>query len=88
MAGRRLRNDDRHPRRWHNWTATFDELFELGMERDNDLWLRGHVGTRDGRKGARLSEHTTSRSTARSKNIYGNGLITGETRPFSRLWQN
>jgi hypothetical protein len=29
----------------------FDELFMLGMERDNDLWLRGHVGTRDGRKG-------------------------------------
>ena len=22
------------------------------MERDNDLWLRGHVGTQDGRKGA------------------------------------
>ena len=25
--------------------ATLDELFTLGMERDNDLWLRGHVGT-------------------------------------------
>ena len=31
--------------------APFDEWFMLGMERDNDLWLRGHVGTRDGRKG-------------------------------------
>jgi hypothetical protein len=30
----------------------FDELFMLGMERDNDLWLRGHLGTRDGRKGS------------------------------------
>jgi len=30
----------------------FDELFQLGLERDNDLWLRGHVGTRAGRKGA------------------------------------
>jgi len=29
----------------------FDEYFQLGMERDNDLWLRGRVGTRDGRKG-------------------------------------
>jgi tetratricopeptide (TPR) repeat protein len=28
-----------------------DELFILGMERDNDLWLRGHVATRAGRKG-------------------------------------
>lgn len=30
----------------------FDELFMLGMERDNDLWLRGHLGARDGRKGS------------------------------------
>ncbi len=29
----------------------FDELYMLGMERDNDLWMRGHVGTRRGRKG-------------------------------------
>ncbi|MBL8209954.1 MAG: tetratricopeptide repeat protein [Bryobacterales bacterium] len=28
-----------------------DEMFLLGMERDNPLWLRGHVGTRSGRKG-------------------------------------
>ncbi len=33
-------------------TLPFDEFFMLGMERDNDLWLRGHVGTRDGRKGS------------------------------------
>jgi len=24
--------------------ASLDELFELGIERDNDLWLRGHAG--------------------------------------------
>jgi hypothetical protein len=29
----------------------FDEFFQLGMERDNELWLRGHVGTQEGRKG-------------------------------------
>ena len=28
-----------------------DEMYTLGMERDNPLWLRGRVGTRDGRKG-------------------------------------
>ncbi len=28
-----------------------DQLFQLGVERDNDLWLRGHPGTLDGRKG-------------------------------------
>lgn len=30
----------------------FDEFFELGTDRDNDLWMRGHAGIRDGRKGA------------------------------------
>jgi hypothetical protein len=32
--------------------APFDELFMLGLERDNDLWMRGHVGTEGGRKGS------------------------------------
>jgi len=30
----------------------FDQYFQLGMERDNDLWLRSRVGTRDGKKGS------------------------------------
>jgi hypothetical protein len=34
--------------------APFDELYELGMHRDNELWLRGHRGTADGYKGAAL----------------------------------
>jgi hypothetical protein len=28
-----------------------DALYMTAMERDNDIWLRGHVGTRNGRKG-------------------------------------
>jgi tetratricopeptide (TPR) repeat protein len=28
-----------------------DALYITAMERDNDVWLRGHVGTRNGRKG-------------------------------------
>jgi hypothetical protein len=32
-----------------------DELFSLGMDRDEDLWLRGHSTTREGRKGAGLT---------------------------------
>ena len=31
--------------------ATLDQFFMLGMERDNPLWIRGHAGTRGGRKG-------------------------------------
>lgn len=30
----------------------FDELFILGLERDNGLWMRAHIGTRRGRKGS------------------------------------
>jgi hypothetical protein len=30
----------------------FDEFFVLGVDRDSRLWLRGHNGTRNGRKGS------------------------------------
>ena len=61
----------------------FDELFQLGMERDNDLWLRGHVGTRDGRKGsAPLGTHYFLINSSLDKNLYGNGLLTLKVGPF------
>jgi len=61
----------------------FDELFELGMERDNHLWLRGHVGTRDGRKGsAPLGTHYFLVNSSLDKNIYGNGLLSLKIGPF------
>jgi len=61
----------------------FDELFMLGMERDNDLWLRAHVGTRDGRKGsAPLGRSYFLANHELDKNIYSNGLITLKLSPF------
>jgi hypothetical protein len=61
----------------------FDELFMLGMERDNDLWLRAHVGTRDGRKGsAPLGTHYFLANSEIDKNLYSNGLITAKLGPF------
>jgi hypothetical protein len=30
----------------------FDELFILGLERDNDLWMRGHVATHNRQRGS------------------------------------
>jgi hypothetical protein len=61
----------------------FDELFELGMERDNDLWLRGHVGTRDGRKGsAPLGTQYFLINSEIDKTVYGNGLINVKLGPF------
>jgi len=63
--------------------ATLDELFELGIERDNDLWLRGHAGTFDGRKGAApLGRRFFLASWETDKNIYQNGFFTVKLGPF------
>lgn len=61
----------------------FDELYALGMERDNDLWMRAHIGTRDGRKGsAPLGRHYFLSNTEIDKNLYANGLIAVKLGPF------
>jgi hypothetical protein len=57
--------------------VSFDELFMLGLERDNDLWMHGHVGTRDGRKGsAPLGRNYFLANWETDKNIYSNGFLT------------
>jgi hypothetical protein len=64
-------------------TIPFDELFMLGLERDNDLPMRAHIGTRDGRKGsAPLGRNYFLASWETDKNIYGNGLMTVKLGPF------
>ena len=61
----------------------FDELFQLGIERDNDLWLRGHAGTHDGRKGAApLGRRYFLANWEVDKNVYGNGFFTVKLGPF------
>lgn len=61
----------------------FDELYMLGMERDNDLWMRAHVGTRDGKKGsAPLGRCYFLANSQVDKNIYSNGLFTLKLGPF------
>jgi tetratricopeptide (TPR) repeat protein len=61
----------------------FDELYMVGMERDNDLWMRAHVGTRDGRKGsAPLGLRYVLTNSEMDRNIYGNGLVTVRLAPF------
>ena len=61
----------------------FDELFQLGIERDNDLWLRGHAGTHDGRKGAApLGRRYFLANWEVEKNVYGNGFFTVKLGPF------
>lgn len=64
-------------------TAPADELWMIGVERDTDLWLRGHIGTRDGRKG---SSPLTSRyflsNTDFYRSIWGNGLVSVKAGPL------
>jgi tetratricopeptide (TPR) repeat protein len=61
----------------------FDELFQLGVERDNDLWLRGHAGTSASRKGAApLGRRYFLANWEMDKSTYSNGLITVKLGPF------
>jgi tetratricopeptide (TPR) repeat protein len=61
----------------------FDELFMLGLERDNDLWLRAHIGTRDGVKGsAPLGRSYFLSNWEMDKNVYNNGLLGLKLGPF------
>ncbi len=63
--------------------APFDELFMLGVERDNDLWLRGQIGTRDGRKGSSpLGNSYALSNTDFKRRIYSNGLLTIRAGPW------
>ena len=64
-------------------SVPFDELFQLGVERDNDLWLRGHAGTSDGRKGAApLGRRYFLANWEMDKNVYSNGFFTVKLGPF------
>jgi tetratricopeptide (TPR) repeat protein len=61
----------------------FDELFMLGLERDNDLWLRAHIGTRDGRKGsAPLGRNYFLSNWDIDKNVYDSGLFAVKLSSF------
>jgi hypothetical protein len=64
-------------------STPFDELFMLGLERDNDLWLRAHIGTHDGRKGnAPLGRDYFLSNWESDKKVYSNGLLTLKLGPF------
>ncbi len=63
--------------------APFDELAMLGLERDNNLPMRAHIGDRDGRKGsAPLGRNYLLASWDTDKNVYGIGIMTIKVGPF------
>jgi Tetratricopeptide repeat len=60
-----------------------DELFMLGIEQDNALWLRAHIATRDGRKGsAPMGRNYILSNWELDKNVYSNGLLGLKLGPF------
>ena len=62
---------------------TLDDLFQLGIERDNDLWLHGHSGTIDGRKGAApLGRRYFLSNWEMDKNIYEGAFFVVKAGPF------
>jgi hypothetical protein len=64
-------------------TVPFDELFMLGLERDNNLPMRAHIGTHDGRKGsAPLGSNYFLANWETDKNVYENGIVTLKMGPF------
>jgi len=63
----------------------FDELFTLGLERDNDrdLWMRGHIGTRHGRKGSvPLGRDYFLSTWETNKIVYSSGFFNVKLGPF------
>lgn len=63
--------------------APFDELYLLGIERDNDLWLRGHAGTIDGKKGSEpIGRNYFLSNWDIHKELYRNPLFTFAAGPF------
>jgi tetratricopeptide (TPR) repeat protein len=72
-------------------TLPFSALYMLGVERDNDLLLRGHPGTRDGKKGsAPLARDYLLGNFEFTKRLYDNGLFDVRLGPFidvARPWR-
>jgi tetratricopeptide (TPR) repeat protein len=61
----------------------FDELFELGVDQENNLWMRGHLGTRDGRRGsAPLGTSYFLSNSDVYRNIYSNGFFNIQAGPL------
>jgi hypothetical protein len=61
----------------------FDEFFMLGFDRDNDLWMRGHPGLRDGEKGnAPLGRNYVLVNAETDKIVYRGTFFTVKAGPF------
>jgi hypothetical protein len=61
----------------------FDDLFMLGFDRDNPLWMRGHNGLVDGKKGnAPLGTSFILSNSQVDKIAYQDGIFLLKLGPF------
>lgn len=61
----------------------FDEVYQLGLERDNDLLLRGHAATTGGRKGrAPLGRRYALVNWEMDKDLYDGALFSVKAGPL------
>jgi hypothetical protein len=61
----------------------FDELFMLGVQHDNELWMRGHIASRDGRKGSGpMGRNYFLSNWELDKNAYRRGPFAVKAGPF------
>jgi tetratricopeptide (TPR) repeat protein len=64
-------------------SVPFDELWMLGIGGDNDLWMRGHIATRDGRKGSGpLGRNYFLSNIEIDKNLYQWQMVRFIASPF------
>jgi tetratricopeptide (TPR) repeat protein len=64
-------------------SVPFDELFMIGFDRDDDLWLRGHPGLRNGQKGnAPLGRNFVLANWEMDKIVYKSAFFTVKAGPF------
>lgn len=61
----------------------FDDLFTFGFDRDNDLWMRGHDGLADGKKGnGPLGRNFVLSNSEIDKIVYKDAFFTVKLGPF------
>ncbi|MES2219798.1 MAG: hypothetical protein V4587_02395 [Acidobacteriota bacterium] len=61
----------------------FDDLFMLGFDRDNDLWMRGHNGLIDGKKGnAPLGRNYILSNSDVEKVVFHDAFVQVQVGPY------
>lgn len=64
-------------------TVPLDQLFELGLDRDSPLWLRGHIATIDGKKGrAPLGRRFALLNIDYDRTLYNSGFLRLQAGPL------